>query len=123
MNPFQEKYNAYKGTHCWYCDREFGKHRRLTLQPLVLISKTKDHIVPISKGGKMSKNLIACCEDCNRLKGAMPIIRFARKVGDLIETKNKGTHPMYPHFKTIRNRAWKIYNKISWNPLRGKSYF
>jgi len=47
---------AEAGGHCAYCDKE----AKLTL----------DHVIPLSKGGKHSKdNVVPACEHCNKSKG------------------------------------------------------
>lgn len=113
MTPFLEKYNPYTGTHCWYCDRQFGVGKRLIKQPPIFLFLTKDHIIPISWGGKRKHNLIACCEDCNRLKGSMNAIQFAMYIEELFNLKNKGNCTMYKYLKLMKDRAWKLYNKTS----------
>lgn len=58
-----------KNGRCYYCEREFniahyGSNRAL--------AKTKDHIIPRSRGGiNKSPNLVPCCSECNGFKGAM----------------------------------------------------
>ena len=43
---------------CYYCHRSFS--------PLEL---TMDHVVPISRGGKSTKNnVVCCCKECNNAK-------------------------------------------------------
>lgn len=47
---------------CFYCPR-----------PIDCLSFEPDHYVPLElDGGIGLNNLVPCCEDCNRLKGAMP---------------------------------------------------
>jgi len=47
---------------CHYCPR-----------PIDVLSFEPDHYVPLELGGGIGlDNIVACCEDCNRLKGAMP---------------------------------------------------
>lgn len=49
---------------CYFCDRKMN-FKDLTM----------DHIVPLSRGGRSTKdNLVACCKECNnRKKNALPI--------------------------------------------------
>jgi 5-methylcytosine-specific restriction endonuclease McrA len=43
---------------CYYCNRPF-KPKELTM----------DHIVPLARGGRSTKdNLVACCKECNTKK-------------------------------------------------------
>jgi len=47
---------------CFYCPR-----------PIDCLSFEPDHYMPLELGGGVGlDNLVDCCEDCNRLKGAMP---------------------------------------------------
>lgn len=114
MNPFQEKYHQTKGTHCWYCDREFiGNMRRLASfkQPL---KRTREHIIPVSQlTQSIPKNYIAACADCNGLKGPKNARQFAEKVTSMIQKYKNGEHNMYKFFPMMRDRAWKLYNKTS----------
>ncbi len=49
---------------CYYCGQKFG-FKNLTM----------DHIIPLSRGGRSTKdNLVPCCKDCNtRKKGSLAI--------------------------------------------------
>lgn len=54
--------------NCSYCKREMH-NRRLSFDGL---RKTRDHYVPLSKGGKhVPENLKPACYRCNHLKGDM----------------------------------------------------
>jgi 5-methylcytosine-specific restriction endonuclease McrA len=47
---------------CHYCPR-----------PIDVLTFEPDHYMPLELGGGLGlDNLVPCCEDCNRLKGAMP---------------------------------------------------
>jgi 5-methylcytosine-specific restriction endonuclease McrA len=47
---------------CHYCPR-----------PIDVLTFEPDHFMPLELGGGIGlDNLVECCEDCNRLKGAMP---------------------------------------------------
>jgi len=68
------------GFTCAYCSRK-----------LTMNSVTKDHIVPMSRGGKdLLSNIVACCIDCNSRKAdqtpdeaGMPLRRQPRVLSDL----------------------------------------
>ena len=43
---------------CYYCDKDLEKSE-----------VTMDHVVPVSKGGKSTKNnVVPCCKECNNQK-------------------------------------------------------
>ena len=50
---------------CYYCGEKVAAHRDLTM----------DHLVPLARGGKSTKNnLVPCCKECNnRKKGMLPL--------------------------------------------------
>jgi 5-methylcytosine-specific restriction protein A len=50
---------------CYYCSRHF-KPKDLTM----------DHIVPLARGGRSTKdNLVACCKECNtKKKTLLPMV-------------------------------------------------
>ena len=48
-------------------------------------SRTVDHLVPKSRGGKLSNaNKVPSCGDCNKMKGDMDIVEFSRALSGLI---------------------------------------
>lgn len=55
--------------HCWFCGRE-----------LCLRYSTIDHLVPRSRGGKGSDNLVLACQRCNSLKGDLLLSQIAVSV-------------------------------------------
>jgi 5-methylcytosine-specific restriction endonuclease McrA len=73
--------------HCFYCGirEEFDKF-------------TKDHKVPISKGGRAGANLVLACGRCNSAKGSMSIDEFVQSkwLGDKIRqvTGNNAKRPV-----------------------------
>lgn len=56
--------------HCFYCERIFSD----SLPPDYILHgipllRTRDHIIPLSKGGSNHySNKVACCHQCNKLK-------------------------------------------------------
>jgi len=55
---------------CAYCNKRFNKHSR----------PTKDHIIPISKGGNNTReNVIPACVSCNSKKGAKDFYKISIK--------------------------------------------
>ena len=49
---------------CWYCGQKVG-FKNLTM----------DHVIPLSRGGRSTKdNLVPCCKDCNiKKKSSLPV--------------------------------------------------
>lgn len=61
-------------TNCYYCEVRYGTINKRTNKPLV---KTRDHIVPVSRGGVYhNKNIILCCDKCNTFKGNTFLVDF-----------------------------------------------
>ncbi len=105
------KYHYLTGTHCWFCDREFGVDKVAQLAQEIILYRTKEHIISKWRGGINDvRNYIASCSDCNQMKGASNAKGFARKIEELM---TNATHPMFSYFNLMRTRAWKIYNKTS----------
>lgn len=81
--------------HCYYCERKFGYQKpgpECSRKPLI---RTKDHIVPVSKGGNNSSyNIVYCCFDCNHLKGDLTLEEFIEKINKFI-SKTKATKTRY----------------------------
>lgn len=65
MNKSDRLRKETKGA-CGYCGVHLPKDRM-----------TRDHIVPMSKGGPNAmSNLLCCCESCNQLKGDKSLEEF-----------------------------------------------
>lgn len=48
-------------------------------EPLSVCRVTADHVIPISRGGRTTReNIGAACAPCNSAKGSMPVERFKR---------------------------------------------
>lgn len=68
---------------CFYCERLMGPAAYLKEKKYV--PKTKDHIIPTSKGGiNDPKNKVECCSACNQLKADLTLKQFARLVRKII---------------------------------------
>lgn len=62
---------AYKdATKCYYCEASFSYS----------VIKTKDHIIPRSKGGGGGDNIVAACKHCNGNKGSLSLDEFFNKM-------------------------------------------
>jgi 5-methylcytosine-specific restriction endonuclease McrA len=58
---------------CYYCNRHF-KPKELTM----------DHIVPLARGGRSTKdNLVACCKECNTKKKTLLPIEWEEYMGEI----------------------------------------
>ena len=58
------------GDRCFYCDFYFEFES----------TKTKDHVVPLSNGGKgLLNNTVLCCRDCNTDKANLTLQEFIWK--------------------------------------------
>ena len=88
-------------TNCVFCERSFEK-----------INRTKEHIIPRCKIEKNSpKNYTASCIDCNSLKDCMDAKEFAKYLDLIIRSSLSKYDYIRPHLKTMKNNAWKLYNK------------
>jgi hypothetical protein len=57
---------------CYYCERPFSKTTHDSYTDGEFVARTKDHIIPSSKGGNNTpKNIVIACQRCNKLKGNM----------------------------------------------------
>ena len=90
-------YENHPTKRCKYC-----------LRDLKLEESTKDHVLPIYRGGTdFIDNLVLCCTTCNDLKGCLTLKGFYIKVDRILKT-TKNKH----YFKTIRNSTLSmIYSK------------
>jgi 5-methylcytosine-specific restriction endonuclease McrA len=114
MNPFIEKYHQTQGTHCWYCDRQYGEDHSTRTARGGKLYLTREHIIPKARlGNNEPKNYIGACQDCNGLKGRKDAYEFALLVEDLLEDESPATFSMYKLLPKMRDRSWKIYNKTS----------
>jgi hypothetical protein len=96
---------------CFYCKRSYSLHKGVWRRRYAALRKTKDHILPKSKGGHNGvDNYVSCCEDCNNLKGNMTPDKFAKWIKKELIQKNN-SHPMFQMFKYMMFNAWKLYNK------------
>jgi len=68
---------------CYYCNENVG-----------INNLTMDHVVPLSKGGRSSKdNLVPCCKKCNNRKKTSLPIEWQEYMDTLTATKPKGNNP------------------------------
>ena len=66
----------FNSTRCCYCERRFDNK----------LIRTKEHIVPKSKGGKNNLyNLIYACIECNSLRGNKDFIELMDYIKNILE--------------------------------------
>jgi len=65
--------------HCYYCGTDVDD-----------FSRTKDHLIPESRGGiRANKNSVPSCGDCNRLKADMDPDEFLRAIKSMIQLEKR----------------------------------
>lgn len=74
------------GMRCWYC------FKALSLLPGEMTEiATKDHLIPISRGGSdLIDNIAPACFACNRKKGDMTEAEFRQALSTAFDTVCKG---------------------------------
>lgn len=66
-------------------------------------SRTVDHLIPKSRGGKLSNaNKVPSCGDCNKMKGDMDIVEFSRALSGLIFYEHSRHKQNLSHLKKIK---------------------
>jgi len=66
-------------------------------------SFTLDHLVPKSRGGKLSNsNKVPACGDCNKMKGDMSVTEFGRALNGLIFYEHTRHKQTISHLKKIK---------------------
>jgi hypothetical protein len=99
-NMINEKYRWPDGKECAYCRRAFK-------DTAPSVRKTKDHIIPHSKGGVNDiTNYVTCCHECNAIKANLHLTVFAEIILNI-----RPGGPLYRLRETISFNAWKIFNK------------
>ncbi len=74
-------------THCIYCNDKFRKRKKSKKHNLYL---TRDHIVPISKGGNNDIfNKLHCCSTCNGRKSNMLLEEWEQKLSEKTDLRSK----------------------------------
>lgn len=91
---------------CFYCNEPFSdanyRERRF---------KTRDHIKPLSKGGKgIGYNLVYCCSRCNNFKGDMMVTEFLKVVNEKRQAATDTKHIVYLwRIEYALNKLIKLY--------------
>jgi len=88
-------------THCVFCEQSFKD-----------VYRTKEHIIPKCRIHKNHiYNYTASCVWCNELKDCMNAKEFAKYLELVIKSNLSKYDYIRPHLKTMKNNAWKLYNK------------
>ncbi len=102
-----------KNRKCFYCEKPFYKGDTNQLA----IRKTKDHIIPVSRGGiNGTKNIVWACVNCNGLKSNLSLEEF-RQVVMVSVTKDFKYKKKY---ETILNNIDNLIIQIA--PYRHELY-
>jgi 5-methylcytosine-specific restriction endonuclease McrA len=65
----------FNSTRCCYCERKFDEK----------LLKTKEHVIPKSKGGDNSKyNLVWACVECNCFRGNKDFVEFKELITNIL---------------------------------------
>lgn len=62
---------------CFYCEKQF------TYESGIALTRTRDHIVPMDRGGlkgMKSHNVVFCCWRCNQQKGNLLLHEWVKKL-------------------------------------------
>lgn len=88
-------------THCIFCEQTFKD-----------VYRTKEHIIPKCRIHKNHiQNYTASCVWCNELKDCMDAKQFAKYLELIIRSSLSKYDYIRPHLKTMKDNAWKLYNK------------
>lgn len=73
LRPLRERLWLIAGKRCHYC----GKRTRLNCHPEATDRATKDHKIPVCRGGSRGEeNQVSACLRCNNLKGVLTEAEF-----------------------------------------------
>jgi hypothetical protein len=93
----------FNSTRCCYCERKFDEKNY----------KTKEHIVPLSKGGNnYYENLVWVCNECNNFRGDKDFSFFYNQIKNILE-KNR----------TIKIKIYSYNRQDLQNMLKNLSYY
>lgn len=82
-------------SRCCYCRRKFN-------DAVKKLNKTKDHFVPISRGGSNGENILQCCYECNQWKADREPAIWLKQV-EYFEDKRSlfGTYTLFDYRQII----------------------
>jgi 5-methylcytosine-specific restriction endonuclease McrA len=110
----QKKINAGLHAHslslkllCVYCKRAFNEN---------YVDKTKDHVIPLSKGGLDRKeNRRTCCYECNQWKGDKMPNNWLKEISAILKHGKNSKKSGYPKelLMIMANSIKKVISEIS----------
>jgi 5-methylcytosine-specific restriction endonuclease McrA len=89
---------------CYYCESKLNNSKHGKLR------KTRDHVIPKSKGGTGAGNYVPCCDQCNLSKGSKSLYEWECFL--LTAPEHKLKEVWYKlRFRIIKNiREHPLYN-------------
>lgn len=94
--------NQYMGL-CCYCETPLNKG----------INYTKEHIVPINRGGKGGKNIKPCCYSCNQEKGGLMLHSYIQMLNlQMLDVKGDELIKLQTKIKNANILAKDLENNI-----------
>jgi 5-methylcytosine-specific restriction endonuclease McrA len=93
----------FKSTRCNYCERKFND----------INYKTKEHIVPLSKGGNnYFENLVWICNECNNFRSNKDFSQFYNEIKNILENN-----------RTIKVKVYSYNRSDLQNIIKNISYY
>jgi hypothetical protein len=107
---------------CYYCQQKFWPKLALSeTYDAVPVLRTKDHIIPISRGGiKGMKNVIPACQRCNRIKDNLMPEEFLEA---LLFMKQRKDHTVFDSMdiEIVIDKTRELIETIA--PYRGTLFY
>lgn len=104
----------FNSTRCSYCERRYTKNNY----------KTKEHIVPLSKGGNnYFENLTWICNECNNFRGNKDLLYFFNQISNILNNNRsikikiytynrQDLQNMVKNLKYYKNKSYETNNNI-----------